>query len=89
MKVLILGGYGVFGGRLAGLLSNVPELELFIAGRSLDKAQAFCRAYQGQAKVRPVQLDRKDISKYLEAERPYLLDMDGSWPSTRGSAQGA
>jgi hypothetical protein len=31
MKILILGGYGVFGGRLAELISDVVGLELIIA----------------------------------------------------------
>jgi nucleoside-diphosphate-sugar epimerase len=35
MKILILGGYGVFGGRLAELLSDIPGLELLICGRNL------------------------------------------------------
>ena len=42
MRLLIVGGYGVFGGRLARLLSDEPRLTLIVAGRSLAKAQAFC-----------------------------------------------
>src|SRR5690242_2489778 len=44
MKVLILGGYGTFGGRLAQLLADEARLTLIIAGRSRAKAQAFCDA---------------------------------------------
>ena len=32
IKILILGGYGTFGGRLARLLADAPELTLLIAG---------------------------------------------------------
>src|SRR5262249_34474374 len=42
VRILILGGYGTFGGRLAQLLADEPRLTLIIAGRSRDKAQAFC-----------------------------------------------
>ena len=41
MKILILGGYGVFGGRLIELLSALPQLEILVAGRSAAKAQGF------------------------------------------------
>ena len=42
MKVLILGGYGVFGGRLARLLKDEAGLTIVLAGRSLAKAEAAC-----------------------------------------------
>lgn len=79
MKILILGGYGVFGGRLAELLSDIAGLELLICGRSQSRAAAFCTSYQGQAVVRPVQLDRKNIEQALEAEHPDLV-VDASGP---------
>lgn len=47
LRVLIVGGYGVFGGRLARLLRHDENIELLIAGRSLRKAQAFCRQHGG------------------------------------------
>ena len=47
MKILILGGYGVFGGRLARLLADRPDLELLICGRNLAAAAAFCADYTG------------------------------------------
>jgi glutamyl-tRNA reductase len=37
--VLLIGGYGFFGERLARLLSTDAELKVIIAGRSLDKAK--------------------------------------------------
>jgi hypothetical protein len=42
MKILILGGYGTFGGRLAYLLAKDERLTLVLAGRSKTKAQKFC-----------------------------------------------
>jgi Domain of unknown function (DUF4166)/Saccharopine dehydrogenase NADP binding domain len=79
VKILILGGYGVFGGRLAELLSDLSDVEIIICGRNLDQATAFCTAYGGRAAVRPLKLDRKDIAEGLQAERPDLV-VDASGP---------
>lgn len=79
MKILILGGYGVFGGRLAELLSDLPSLHLIIAGRSLSKAEAFCAAYQGRPKLTPLALDRDHIATHLGADTPDLI-VDASGP---------
>lgn len=79
MKVLILGGYGVFGGRLAQLLADIPNIELLICGRNMSSAEVFCTCYQGAARVRPVLLDRRDIADALRAEAPDLV-VDASGP---------
>jgi hypothetical protein len=79
MRILILGGYGVFGGRLAELLAGLSALELLICGRSLARAEAFCARYRGAARVRPVRLDRRDIAGALRLERPDLV-VDASGP---------
>ena len=79
MKVLILGGYGVFGGRLAHLLRNVPNLILIIAGRDEEKARAFCRSQKGVTRLEPLALDRLDIVAALRKVKPDLL-VDASGP---------
>lgn len=79
MKILILGGYGVFGGRLAVLLAGIAELELLICGRDAARATAFCAAYRGLARVRPVVLDRRDIVAGLRQHTPDLV-VDASGP---------
>lgn len=79
MKILILGGYGVFGGRLAELLLDVAGLEMVLCGRDLGRAEAFCAAHRGQAKLTPLRLDRKDIAGALGAEHPDLV-VDASGP---------
>ena len=76
---MIIGGYGVFGGRIAELVSDISEIELIICGRSFVRAATFCDSYQGQAKVKPLQLDRNDIEHTLKAERPDLV-VDASGP---------
>jgi hypothetical protein len=79
LKILILGGYGVFGGRLAELLADIPALELLIAGRDFARAAAFCADWRGEASIRPLRLDRADIARALESERPDLV-VDASGP---------
>ena len=44
IKVLVIGGYGVFGGRLIQLLEDEPRLNLLVAGRSAGHASAFVRS---------------------------------------------
>ena len=75
MKVLILGGYGTFGGRLAELLAD-GGLQILIAGRDLAKARAFCTAHPG---MHPLQADRATISQTLATHRPNIL-IDASGP---------
>ncbi|MBL4806659.1 MAG: saccharopine dehydrogenase NADP-binding domain-containing protein, partial [Rhodobacteraceae bacterium] len=79
MKILILGGYGVFGGRLAELLSDIPEVEMLICGRNAAKAQAFCDSFQGVAKTTALALDRNDIAPVLADQRPDMV-VDASGP---------
>ena len=77
--MLILGGYGAFGGRLAVLLSDITQLKIVICGRNLARATAFCKSYHGLAQIRPRQLDRRDITEGLAAECPDLV-VDASGP---------
>lgn len=79
MRLLILGGYGVFGGRLARLLSDLDGLELLIGGRNLEAARAFCASYVGAPRLRPLRLAREGIAEVLRAERPDLV-VDASGP---------
>jgi hypothetical protein len=79
MKVLILGGYGVFGGRLVDLLADEARLEILVAGRSLTAAETFCAARTALARLRPVQMERRDIAGLLRTERPELA-IDASGP---------
>lgn len=78
MKLLILGGYGYFGGRLARLLADT-DVEMLIAGRSLARAERYCREFEGTARMRPLRLDRAGIAGALERERPDIV-VDASGP---------
>src|SRR3546814_15183403 len=72
MKILILGGYGVFGGRLAELLADLSGLELLICGRDLARAEAFCARFRGKPRAVPFALDRRDIADALPRFAPAL-----------------
>jgi hypothetical protein len=79
MKVLILGGYGTFGGRLARLLADEARLTLVIAGRSLAQAQAFCAA-PATATMVPKTFDREgDVEAQLAALAPDIV-VDATGP---------
>ncbi len=79
MKVLVLGGYGVFGGRLAEMLSDIDGLELLICGRNAERVETFCKSIKSVASLRPFQLDRKDIGVALKSEMPNIV-VDASGP---------
>jgi hypothetical protein len=78
--ILILGGYGTFGGRLAQLLADDPRCMLVIAGRSLAKAEEFCKSRNLAAKARPLAFDREgQIERQLREIRPDVV-VDASGP---------
>lgn len=78
LRVLILGGYGTFGGRLARLLAHEPRLTLLIAGRSQAKAGAFCRALGGTAETVPLAFDRDgDLAQIAAAAADIVVDATG------------
>ena len=75
LSVLIVGGYGTFGGRIVELLENEPRLVLFITGRSLERARAYCKTRdKAKAKLVPTIFDRDgDLSAHLVPLRPHVL----------------
>jgi hypothetical protein len=79
MRILIVGGYGTFGGRLARLLVD-ERLTLIVAGRSLESARRFCASLRGKAEIIPAQFDRaRDVDAQLERLAPTLV-VDASGP---------
>lgn len=58
LRILIVGGYGTFGGRLVSLLEDEPRLTLIVAGRNLQKAQRFCVSRAARAQLVPAFFDR-------------------------------
>jgi hypothetical protein len=79
LPVLIVGGYGTFGGRLAELLAHEPKLRVIVAGRSRALAEAFCARLGSQSAV-PLAFDRQtDPEGQLRRMRPGLV-VDSSGP---------
>lgn len=92
-SLLIIGGYGTFGGRLARLLGDQPRLRLLVAGRSLEKADDFVADLRTPkdgaeglgsnnlgAMVQAVAFDRDgDLTEQLTRLRPHLV-VDASGP---------
>src|SRR5687768_15074774 len=80
LSVLIIGGYGTFGGRLAQLLADAPELQLIIAGRSLLKAERFCKQLTAEARLTPAAFDRNgDLQQQIKALLPNII-VDATGP---------
>jgi len=78
LRVLVVGGYGGFGGRLVDLLlsDNVPDI--LVAGRSLERARVFCDSRAGAPT--PVVLDRSVCCRaVLEKTGPDIV-VDAAGP---------
>ncbi len=80
-RILVVGGYGTFGARTVELLEGRAELEIVVAGRSLESAERFCRSRGStRATLLPARFDRDgDAVVQLAAIRPDVL-LDASGP---------
>lgn len=75
-RILVIGGYGGFGARLSRRLLGAGH-EVLVAGRSFERASAFCT---GLAGAEPVAADRTNgIGMVLARERPDLV-IDAAGP---------
>jgi hypothetical protein len=81
LTLLVIGGYGTFGGRLVELLQDEPRLTLIVAGRSILRATVHCKALdQAKAKLVPAAFDRDgDLGAQLTVHRPDIV-VDASGP---------
>ncbi len=74
MKILILGGYGTFGGNLARLLAKNEKLTLLIAGRSVQKAKALCESLPGGAQREAVFFERNaNVESQITEIKPDIV----------------
>jgi hypothetical protein len=77
-RVLVIGGYGVFGSRLARRLLQEADLDVVVAGRDLARATAFTAEWGGT----PYALDRdndQQLDRALAELAPRLL-IDAAGP---------
>jgi hypothetical protein len=78
LRVLVLGGAGVFGSRIARLIAGDPTIEVIIGGRNLARAEKMAMLLQVQvpgSKVSAHKIDRDDDEFYAELRqmRPGLV----------------
>ena len=75
-RILVLGGYGLFGGRVVRGLAADAGVEVCVAGRDLGKAQAFCAGLcDARATLTPIAIDAQapDFDARLRALRPQVV----------------
>lgn len=79
-RILVIGGYGHVGQSICRTLAATFPGRVDAAGRSLERAQAFCETTAGQ--VRPVQLDvsRPIEASLLDETRLVILCLDQQQP---------
>jgi hypothetical protein len=82
-KVLVLGGYGVFGSRIAANLARREEIDVVIAGRDAGAAATLARDLRaGRATSLAVDISRPDaISRLLAAKPTVIVDTLGPFQS--------
>lgn len=59
-RVLIIGGYGTFGSRIATSLADARDLQVIVAGRSMEKARDFAARLVAANPVEAAALDIND-----------------------------
>ncbi len=81
LRLLIIGGYGSFGGRIVELLADEPRLTIIVAGRSMTRAQDYCAGRKSpQAELVPAAFDRDgELAQELARLAPDVV-VDASGP---------
>ena len=84
-RVVVLGAYGAFGGRVAERLAREPGFELIVAGRSLERASETARRLSGKgcASVVPAVMGAAAISgaDLLQMKPALLINASGPYQS--------
>ena len=73
LRVLVLGGYGNFGGYVCRALAADPKIQLIVAGRNRDKAVAFAQGLGARHPAEAAQVDIADPEAAIAACRPGLV----------------
>lgn len=73
LRVLVLGGYGNFGGYVCRALAADERIELIVAGRNEAKARAFAEVLAAANPARAAVVDIGDPAEAMAACRPDLV----------------
>ena len=73
MRVAIIGGYGNFGGYVARSLAARADIQLIIAGRSIDKAHRFAAALNASNRAETAHFDLGSPQQVMADMRPDLV----------------
>lgn len=76
MRILILGGYGLFGGRISRTLAGDAGLTVIVGGRDIDKAQrhvASMTAVRALVETAVIDTQASDFPAQLAALRPDVV----------------
>jgi saccharopine dehydrogenase-like NADP-dependent oxidoreductase len=67
VRTIVLGGYGNFGARICRALSGSPGIELIVAGRNAQRAEAFADSLNGGATAQAIDCAASGFSEKLKA----------------------
>lgn len=73
LRVLVLGGYGNFGGYVCRALAGDPRIQLVVAGRNPARAKAFAEALGAHHPAEAAVVDIADPAAAIAACRPGLV----------------
>ena len=76
-KIVILGGYGNFGKRIVEDLSQLVDIEIYVAGRNIQKAKHLIKQLlpKSKAKLLPLDIDinASHFKEQLQTLSPFLI----------------
>lgn len=87
--ILIIGGYGTFGFKIAERLSDIPELQIIIAGRNAAKAQTACKHLAGnKTQFKALKLDRlAPLGPQITTAPDLIIDASGPFQEYSGDTR--
>lgn len=73
-RVLVIGGYGNFGGYISRRLSADPAIQMLVGGRSIERATEFAAQLQSPNPVEAIAIDvTRDLQAAFEAAAPDIV----------------
>lgn len=73
-KILVIGGYGNFGFYISNALAQEPDIQVIVAGRSLQQTQRCCHRLQSVNQPLPLRLDISEpLDAILAAHQPQVV----------------